>query len=74
MKKSRIQIVVLLVVLTQAGLIALQGKWLYKNYKDKKAALSERLDKAMDGLYRVIDPGDALHDQLLEMRDTRKWW
>jgi len=61
---------VLLVVLTQAGLIALQGKWLYKNYKDKKAAFAERLDKAMDGLYRAIDPGDALHDQLLEMRKS----
>ncbi len=70
MSQSRIRWIIIFAVLTQAGLISLQVYWLRRQYTDQKQAFEERLSKACDGLFRLIDPGDPLHNAILEWKSN----
>ena len=72
MSKSRTLWIIILAVITQAGLIGLQVHWLRLQYADQKQGFEERLSKATDGLFRLIDPGDPLHNAFMEWKSQPK--
>lgn len=67
MKKRQIQLIIILLIVTQLGLTGLQGKWLYDHYQEEKNNFKAQLNKAMDALFRAVDPGDVLHNKILEI-------
>ncbi len=63
-KETQHTLLILVICLTQLGLLGLQTFALKKLYLQEEQAFLERLDVAMGRLYEQIDPGDVLYNQI----------
>ena len=67
----RLRLVVIATALSLAGLLVLQGRWLWFSYRDTRAAFEQRVDALLSKTVERIDPGDPLFQQIAAILEPR---
>ena len=67
----RLRLLATATVLSLAGLLVLQGRWLWFSYRDTRAAFEQRVDALLSKTVERIDPGDPLFQQIAAIVEPR---
>jgi two-component system phosphate regulon sensor histidine kinase PhoR len=71
MNPAGIRIVAAATTLCLAGLLVLQGHWLWRGYDDARARFDRRIDALLAGMRERIDPGDPLGNAISDLATAR---
>ncbi len=64
MTLARIRAIAAATTISLAALLALQGYWLWRGYRDARAAFERQIDVALGAIRERIDPGDEIAEQI----------
>ncbi len=64
MTLARIRAIAAATTISLAALLALQAYWLWRGYRDARAAFERQVDVVLSAVRERIDPGDEIADQI----------
>ncbi len=64
MTLARIRAIAAATTISLAALLVLQGYWLWRGYRDARAAFERQVDVALGAIRERIDPGDEIAEQI----------
>lgn len=64
MTLARIRAIAAATTISLAALLALQAYWLWRGYRDARAAFERHVDVALSAIRERIDPGDEVSEQI----------
>lgn len=71
MTLARIRVIAATTIISLAALLALQGYWLWRGYREARAAFERQVDVALSGIRERIDPGDEISEQIAALTQRR---
>ncbi|MGH7694502.1 MAG: sensor histidine kinase, partial [Gemmatimonadaceae bacterium] len=71
MTVGRIRAIATATTISLAALLVLQGYWLWRGYRDARAAFQRQVDVVLDATRERIDPGDETAEQIAALTQRR---